>query len=115
MKFVNKEDFLKLPEGILFCEYSPKYRNLGEVCVKKQSIEDDFFYSPLFQLPESIVVAMARDTNYSFSLEDYTYRDGPLNSEHLYMIFETPDINAILHTLEKGRLWTNHNIRSMVN
>lgn len=108
MYIVNLEKFRALPEGTIFCKYRPCV--FGDLCVKGDTWEYDFIYTPLVASLECKgtdemfdILDRAEKTGSNFSLDVDSYqRDGYFEENQLYAIYEKDDISQLIDKLKKS-------------
>lgn len=99
MRIYTREEFLKLPEGVLFCKGKPWY--WGDFSVKGESLQTDFIYRSLCWVDaESSGDAtdkMERMLNEGASepMETAYGRDGMFDGEDLFLVFEESDLREL--------------------
>lgn len=117
MKIVDRETFLKLPEGTVYSEFNPCV--FGELCIKGESIgsEENGFgswcYQPiadavetngpgdiggqLFDLTED---SLANGTSMKMDF-DCSQRDGFYDEDQLFAVWERQDVEALIARLQE--------------
>lgn len=107
MRIVNKDEFMKLPDGTIYSLYKPCFFTglfrKGENC----NAEDYYEMSLIGNVKcessvdmAEILLAKEADST-SFELEfDCEGRNGMFESEQLYAIYESKDISGLIKTLE---------------
>lgn len=106
MKIINKEQFLKLPEGILFNEFKPLYFNY--LNVKGETWDKDYIEMDLIGNIEADSstewadkVEDALESGQSLKLDfDSWGRNGMFDKDQLYAVYEQEDIDALIQFLK---------------
>lgn len=106
MRIVDLTEFRAMPEGTIFCKYSPC--NFGDLEIKGETWESDFICASLTGCIESDgsddmldKLLKYEKTKESFSLNvDYYGRDGLYDKEQLYAIYENADIEQLITRLK---------------
>lgn len=111
MRILNRADFLKQPEGVLFA----KYTSMGQfdlLCVKHDTIVGfdgrafDFRYQDGMQInaddsEEWLDVLEKAESGASFSLDlNCSSRDGLFDADQLFVVFEQADLEAYRDLIE---------------
>ena len=107
MKIVNREDFLKLRDGILYYDYdSQNGHPYGMLKIKGRSLETDFLCMDV-GIPSApdvdLNTAYDQMENYhaSYKLcDDYYGREGLFEDGAKYYVFENNDINMLIEMIE---------------
>lgn len=107
MKILNKEDFLKLPKGVLYAKYEPCI--FEDIQIKGETLtESDWVFSTLLEVGtlntlEAMDVALIKGTSFIVDF-DSSQRDGCFDDEQLFAVYEKKDvlemINKISNSLE---------------
>ena len=109
MRIINLEEFRKMPEGTIYCKYTP-------CCFSDLEIFGgdcggiDFVSASLTGWVESEgsnemfdILERAEKTGESFKLDTECYgRDGLYEDKQLFAIYENEDILQLIETLKKG-------------
>jgi hypothetical protein len=97
MKVYNKEEFLKLPDPLLYCEYS--YTAISPICIKYETRLDTgfWFYSQLignviYNNQEQLVNSKC-DQIHTGGEEYYCF------DQEEYLVFDKQDILELIKTL----------------
>lgn len=101
MRIVNREDFLKLPPGIVFSKYEPHIFEPTEIkCVSLES--DNHFIDYIFQeLVAPIDAENWEEKQTSFSLDfECTSRDGMFDPDQLFAVWEKEDVLGLIERLK---------------
>ena len=103
MKLYNRTDFLKLPEGTIFCKGKPYY--FEDLSVKGESLPNDFIYLGLQWIDSNGEDDCAKldDMLYegeSCPLQTAYGRDGCFNDEDIFLVYEDKDIENIMSHLD---------------
>lgn len=107
MKIVNRKDFLAMPEGTLFCKYTPCF--FDDISIKGESLINDFFY-------QQLVHPIAKDSGELFALLDSAEqsgetitndlycegRDGCFDDDQMFLIFEPKDLLDLIRRLAEA-------------
>lgn len=100
MKVVNRKDFLKLPDGTIFCK-GTKWC-FDNISVKGHSWENDFLYVDLCnidandtgqwvdRLEESLAIGT------SYPINNQAARDGMFDEEGIFLVFEKEDLKFLI-------------------
>jgi hypothetical protein len=111
MRIINRQEFLKMSAGTVYCKYQPCY--FGELCVKGDSIPSDFYTGELTCSPSVIANWVNSDdifdmldryqkTGESFDLDlEGDGRDGLYDENQLFAIYEPKDIQQLIDKLTK--------------
>lgn len=100
MKIVKRSQFMRLPNGTLFTEFSPSI--FGELRIKGSSFgQDDFTYLPLVAI-EDLDRFHDNYLNEEFpvSLDEWT-RDGKFDESQLYAVWDKRDLNNLIVVLQE--------------
>jgi hypothetical protein len=106
MKIVNRETFLSLPEGTVYCSYS-SLGVTGELCIKQFSkdLKNDWYYSNLVGLD---VVDSAHFVKCFEQLENgeelenspcEIERDGMFDDGAMFLVLSKDDVRGIIRQL----------------
>lgn len=108
MKIVNKKTFLQLPEGTFFC--SGIRFSFDSLCVKKETIGNDFFYINLCvfdfsgsdQLTDRWYDSL--DNGISYPINTMMQRDGNYDSDDysIFLVFEEFDLSVMRSFLDSA-------------
>ena len=109
MKIVNLETFRKMPDGTVFCKYSPCSFGDSEM-FGGDCGGIDFISAELTGWVESEgsddmydILVKAQETGESFKLDTECYgRDGLYENDQLFAIYETEDVVQLIETLRKA-------------
>lgn len=95
MKIYKFKDFLKLPEGTVFC-YGERW-NFSGLCIKGKSLVDDFLFKDycgicdhnddIFGDYESMLAS-----NKSVDINDDYGRDGMYDNSRIFLVYERDDL-----------------------
>lgn len=104
MKIVNREDFLKLPEGTFFCKGKQWYWD--NFSVKGYSFINDFQYMNLCdiqadssdQLVDRYDEMLEKGTSYP--LRDSMGRDGFFEEDAVFLIYEREDLDKLIKMMQ---------------
>lgn len=99
MKIINREEFLKLPDGTVYCKGKRWYWE--QIAVKSASYDNDWRYLQLDQVP-------ARDsgewienqermleTGESMPIQITDTRDGSFDMEEIFLVYEEADLKVL--------------------
>jgi hypothetical protein len=108
MRIVNREEFLKLPEGVIYQKYEPIIVNTN-VCVKVETSNDDWYYASLsenidYHSSEHFIGIMqdAEESGSGFKADYTTYeRDGLYEQDQRFIIYDRDDVRNLLETLRR--------------
>lgn len=110
MRIINREEFLKLPEGVLYTEYRPIF--FSGLCIKGKSLEVDYEELNLFEdvgdagsseerfdlLDRMVATGESQDVDFS-----WYGRNGMFEKDILYPIIEQKDLdNFLTHLYRQG-------------
>lgn len=103
MKVYNKKDFLKLPEGSVFCKGCKWcFENLS---IKGKSFDSDFLYVDLCNIDafdtaqwvDRLEDSLKNGTSYQINND--TSRDGLFQEEAIFLVFEKKDLEYLIKVL----------------
>lgn len=106
MKIINKGEFLKLPEGTLYCEYEPC--TVSRPLIKGESlmVSNDYCESEITDIYFDSTGDMfdkygeMEKEGKSYPLELHCYgRNGMFNDKQLFIIYEKIDIELLINKL----------------
>ena len=112
MKIVNRETFLKLPEGTIFAKGKPWY--FSGLSIKADSLPNDFIYLDPHWVDahDSGEAANRLDemlaTGCSYPMQDDFGRDGCFDDEDIFMIFERDDLLKLRDFIDSALESTDH-------
>lgn len=107
MKIIKLEEFLKLPEGVIYSKYEPCI--FGDIHIKGESWNPDFLccslvgniasdsedeFDKMCELAES-----GEDVNLCFKTY---YRDGIFNEDQLFAVYNKKDIQCLIDILKES-------------
>lgn len=104
MRLVNRNIFLTLPEGTLYCKFKPNYW-YDHLQVKGPSLTNDWYYTELIgDMGDSLSeVEATKDLqsghSVSFLMREYASRDGYYDEDELFCIYENHDIDDLIEQL----------------
>lgn len=108
MKLYTKPEFLKLPEGTLYCKGKPWH--FHEICVKADSLGTDDFVSLSLNYIESFDCGEANsrlqemlDAGASYPLQESFGRDGMFDKDDLFLVFERSDLDRLTEFVEAAK------------
>src|SRR3990167_9963102 len=96
MRIYNRKDFLNLPPQTLFCKGVESC--LQNLCIKEESIENDFFYTDLCDIDafdpndyyKKFEDSLKNGTSYPINRS--TSRDGMFEDDAVFLVFEKEDL-----------------------
>ena len=105
MKIINKDEFLKLPEGTLYCEYEPCF--LSSPLIKGENCgHDDYYESEITDIDFDSTGDMfdkyeeMEKEGKSYPLELHCYgRNAMFNDKQLFIIYEKTDVESLINKL----------------
>jgi hypothetical protein len=106
MKVYDRTEFMKLPEGVLFCKGKPWY--WGELEVKGESLTSDFTSRNLCWIDakssEEATDKFDQMLNEGTSepMETAYGRDGMFDGEDLFLVFEETDLMELIAIAQNG-------------
>ena len=95
MKIVNRDAFLKLPNGTLFSKYTPCI--FGELMIKEDSLSNDFIYQEIID---------AIDSNSSEEIYD-KLEDSQINGTEIAMDFHCCGRDGCFEDDQLFAVWSN--------
>jgi hypothetical protein len=107
MKIINREEFLKLPSGVLFSDYYPcvfsglsiKLESLGAIDFCYKELIGNVKFDEATEMMD--MLDDAEENGSSFPLDfDTAQRDGMYQEEGLYAIYEPADIQGLIAKLQ---------------
>jgi hypothetical protein len=100
MKILNREEFGKEPEGILFFQYEESENDLDDIRIKHKSLVSerrngffDYTYSELIRFNIEQV---------RLELDDIS-RDGCFMNDAIYFVLENDDIDILIEQLQRAK------------
>lgn len=99
MKIINRKEFLKIPSGTVYCKGKRWYWE--QMAIKQESLENDWFYLELDQIPcsdsKEWVDNQERmlDTGESMPIQITEARDGFFDDEEIFLVYEKDDIELL--------------------
>lgn len=106
MKIINRERFLKLPDGIVYAKY--RTMNFQDICIKGGPSEVDWAYQDLLEIKANSSEEMydiledAEKNGTSFDLDlECMGRDGLYDKEQLFAVFELKDVAYLIARLQQ--------------
>jgi hypothetical protein len=106
MRIYNRTDFMKLPEGVLFCKGKPWH--WGDLSVKGESLVTDFTDRGLCWIEsnssEDAIDRMERMLTEGTSepMQTAYGRDGCFDNEDLFLVFEETDLMELIAIAQTG-------------
>lgn len=119
MKIVDRQTFLALPEGTLFCKYATGEVGVGTLLIKGETCTDtggkaiDFMY-------QDIADAWPKDCDHTGDLVDAYEemkqgkdrpldfdcqgRDGLFEQDQLFAVWSADDVKALIYRLEQAKV-----------
>jgi hypothetical protein len=107
MRIVNREEFLKLPNGTLFSKYSPCV--MGELMIKEDSLTNDFIYQDINDAIDctgsddffdKLMDSQENGTELAMDF-DCCGRDGCFDEDQLFSVWSNDDRLALIKRLEE--------------
>ena len=106
MKIIQRHEFLTLPAGTVYAKYE-SFGNLQELCIKQESLEDDWFYIPLVSVESNSSEAFAdiiteAETSSSFEFQSDSScvnRDGLFKKGDQFVVFSRGDVVLMVEAL----------------
>jgi hypothetical protein len=107
MRIVDKKTFLALPENTLYSDYVPCA--FDDLQIRGKAWDSDFFCIPLAysvdafdtgELFDKLEDSRKNGTSVKMDLETYQ-RDGRLDDDQLYAVWEKSDIEQLIERLKK--------------
>lgn len=105
MKVVNREDFLDLPDGTIFC--AGRRWSFGEIMVRGDVRQDRIDFTsrqicwinecPAFEAFEDML-----ENGASYPMETGYGRDAQYNEDELYLVFEKADLVELIGELAQA-------------
>jgi hypothetical protein len=103
MKILNLQQFLMLPENILYTKFDNGSFKFSDIAIKDKSLKEDWWFQDLMEIEAystgEIYSALSNSVNKgtSFSLDlDYVSRDGLYEEEQLFAVFEKDDVISLI-------------------
>lgn len=99
MKIINREEFLKMPSGTVYCKGKPWYWE--QICVKRESLENDWYYLELDQVPANDsgewVENQERmlETGGEMPIQIIEARDGCFDDKEIFLIYSQDDLKVL--------------------
>ncbi len=104
MKIINKKEFLKLPDGVVYCKGKRWYWE--QICVKSKSYDNDWRYLMFDQIPshdsgEGLAnQERMLETGESMPIQITDVRDGSFEDDDIFLIYETEDLKILREYFE---------------
>lgn len=106
MRIYRRAEFMKLPEGTVFCKGKPWA--FEDLCVKGETIPNNFYARGLqwvdahdsgeaFDRLEEMLAEGA-----SYPLETAEMRDGCFNDEDLFLVYEKADLVSLIALFQQA-------------
>lgn len=104
MRIYNRKNFLKLPDGTIFCKGARWcFDNLS---IKGQSGDNDFFYVDLCninadetgQLVDRLEDSL--ENGNSYTINNQTMRDGTFDEESIFLVYEKKDLELLIDIMK---------------
>lgn len=107
MKIVNRDDFLKLPSGIVYSDYQ-SHGMINNLYVKLESLKNDWFYQDLINSLDAMdsreideIIDSAENAGTSFDMNlDISERDGLFKVDQHFVVYEKSDVLRLLEKIE---------------
>ena len=106
MKIINREQFLKLPNGVLYAKFEPCV--FGDIAIKGESTSNDWYFQDLLELDvndsgefaDALFKSMEEGTSIAmdFNCEG---RDGLYAEKQFFAVFEKEDVLSLVERLNK--------------
>ncbi len=104
MRIYNRKDFLKLPDGTLFCQ--GRKWCFDNLSIKGHSWDDDFLYVDLCiidcndsgQLIDRLEDSLENGTSYP--INNMTARDGLFEEESVFLVLEKEDLEFMIDIMK---------------
>lgn len=100
MEIKSRKDFLAMPSGTFFIKCK-EYINDGHLCVKYETLGNDFIYSEVVDIENKDTGDFFRNRDYMLYGEDVpistdeTRRDGLLDEGQLFLVLSDDDVKAM--------------------
>jgi len=110
MKIVNRKQFLKLPNGTIYCSFNKKNFSFNGFSLKLESLSNDWYYMDLTDFDnwdnseeriENIQKMIAEGKEYPLSL-NCSSRDGMFEEDEMFCIYDKQDIERIINVLSES-------------
>lgn len=99
MRILNKQDFLKLPAGIIFRKAGPNSIAFGNLQIKAATLSDDFVSLELCDFNFDEYLDSSRETSLNFDSDGYG-RDGCFDDKETFLVLEPIDIFKLKKILD---------------
>lgn len=109
MKILNREEFFKLPQGVLYSEYEPDdlFYNMF---IKGEQLKSDYVEMSIIGNIEANssderyeTIDSAKENKNSIKLDFEKYgRNGMYDEEQLYALYEKQDLEDLIKCLQKS-------------
>lgn len=104
MKIINRKQFLRLPEGILYAKFRPCL--FGDLAIKEESISNDWRYQDLLELDvkdsqewqDVLFEGMEKGTSIPMDFNCVS-RDGLFDETQLFAVLEKEDVISLIERL----------------
>jgi len=111
MRIYNRKEFLKLPNGTIFCK-GTKWC-FDNISVKDDSWENDFLYVYLCdieannsdQLIDRLEDSLSNGTSYPIT--NHTLRDGMFDEDAIFLVFEEKDLEFLINIMKASIVKVN--------
>lgn len=107
MKIITKNQFITLPEGVLYTKFRP--RVFGEICIKGKSLNNDWYYKCLLEVEaknrehwDKLVTEGMEKGNcipLDFKKENI---DSKCEDFELFAVFEKEEAEQLVDSIQKG-------------
>lgn len=109
MKIINREQFLKLPRGVLYAKYAPCYFENLAIKDEYEHFINDWYFQELIEIETkdnedfSEVLFRAEETGESIGLDyNCVSRDGLYEENQLFAVFEKEDVINLIKLLQNS-------------
>lgn len=107
MRIINREQFLKLPAGTVYCNYKPTC--VEELLIKSDSLTNDWYYQDIALAVDADSSEEAHEMLYDaehhgvhIQFNFYSeYRDGCFNDNQLFTVWDKEDVEALIKRLKE--------------
>lgn len=108
MKIVNLQQFLSLPENVLYAKFDGETFSFREISIKGKTLTSDWWYQDLLEvsgnssdeIDNTLSDAVEKGTSFSLDL-DCVSRDGLYEDKQLFAVFEKEDVVSLITRFEK--------------
>lgn len=106
MKIHDRDQFLKLPKGTVYCKGRPYA--FGDITIKHESLENDWYEQTFNWIDaESSTEAFDRlyemhDNGASYPMQDSVTRDGCFDDKEMFLVFEKEDVIKLISYFQEA-------------